>query len=238
MGLRRYLNSERQFAESQDSVNGDAGRHQPTHAPFAGPANGATAADPNNNDGAFDEGEPDVVEDDDGLEDGNEMAIDNPPPVDHDTYSGLGLIPEPLPSNLPPPPPPVSLSTTNPFPGLNGFTPAGPQDIQIQDVPILFAQAVQPPPAVLNEEGESDAMDTSPTRLADEPASMAVGGGQVLQAARSRQASGAGPFTTEAGPSTASTLALPLGSARAPTSIQGASRSATRSNNHGPTSGP
>lgn len=104
VGLRRYLNSEAVFAGlHDDGYNpmmlpraGELGNEAPEFA--LGPA----GHQHNQADGAFEEQEVDAVDDDDGPDDGSEMAIDPQP-------QGGG------PANIPPPPPPPPASVLMPL---------------------------------------------------------------------------------------------------------------------------
>ncbi|KAK1753291.1 F-box domain-containing protein [Echria macrotheca] len=119
VGLRKYLNQERAFADLQvpPPPPGEPG------VPNAG-TNGVTVLDPAaahaHADGAFDDVEPDVVDDEDVLEDGSEMIIDTQPLLPHEPVASTA----PLGGNpvLPPPPPPPPHMFTGPVPPQPGLT--------------------------------------------------------------------------------------------------------------------
>jgi len=109
VGLRKYLNQERAFADMRvpPPPPGEPG------LPHTGQdLNGVAILDPAtphvHADGAFDDADPDVVDDDDGLEDGSEMIIDTQPLL----QVGPGTPPVPFVSNpvQPPVPPPHAFS--------------------------------------------------------------------------------------------------------------------------------
>lgn len=105
VGLRKYLNQERAFADMRvpPPPPGEPGLPHTSQD-----LNGVAILDPAtphvHADGAFDDGDPDVVDDDDGLEDGSEMIIDTQPLL----HAGAGAPPAPFVSNPvhPPVPPP------------------------------------------------------------------------------------------------------------------------------------
>ncbi|KAK1835332.1 SCF E3 ubiquitin ligase complex F-box protein grrA [Podospora conica] len=111
LGLRRYLNNERTFA--------DRGVPPPPPPP-ADPSlvlaaqvhPGAVLGDPNiplphNIDGIFEEAEADAVDEEDVLEDGNEMMIDTQPLLNPNLPIIDGAAPPTLTLPLPPMPPPL-----------------------------------------------------------------------------------------------------------------------------------
>ena len=194
LGLRRYLNNEQDFAELRDPLPGEA-RHRAGHAGFAGAVNIVPPPPTHNHgDGAFDDAEPDVVDDDDGLEDGSEMAIDTQAPVGQPTTEGEALDAPPV-----PPPPPQ-------FPNF-----AAPL-ILAADVPqigVVHNHSVLPgaPASGIqgyeDDEDEDQAMDGTPSATAS-TAALLPHGYEEHPPSRSRQASGAGSIPSQAGPSTAS----------------------------------
>ena len=199
LGLRRYLNSERDFAELRGPLPGEA-HHQQGHPVFAVTANAEPAAHAQTlADGAFDDGEPDVVDDDDGLEDGSEMAIDTIPlmgPLHSLGTDGQASAVPPIP---PPPPQPSFLSgSVYQHTALSGDLPDGSSNVI--------------PPRVLGfdeEEDGNEAMDLAPAGLSSSTASTAAFNPSHdfrvnTSLSRSRQASGASPVPVEHGASTAS----------------------------------
>ena len=200
LGLRRYLNSEQDFAETRDSTPGDA-RHRAGHAGFPPGPNAVPVPHPHNQGGAaFDDAEPDVVDDDDGLEDGSEMAIDTQPILA--PHPGLGI--EGQVSAAPPvPPPPPQLS----FQSSPNYQHVGGSQFSSRHDQLGFASAV--PPRVLgpDEEDGDDAMYTTPIVPSTSGASTAALGPygyRPHQSLRTRQTSGARSVHVDAGPSTAS----------------------------------
>jgi F-box and leucine-rich repeat protein GRR1 len=197
IGLRRYLNSERDFADLHDPLPGEV-RHRNGHAGFAGAPNAPPPSHTHHHgDGAFDDAEPDVVDDDDGLEDGSEMAVDTQPlmgPLPVLATDGQASATPPV----PPPPPQL------PFLSAPSYRHDG---VEIRHGQSGFASGVTPRVLGLDEEDADDAMDTTPARPSTSNAGAAplgLHGFPAHQSSRSRQASGAGPVPAELGPSTAS----------------------------------
>lgn len=92
INLRGHLNKDPAFAHLREP----SGQHR---HPIIETQPVTPAGD--RNDAAFDEPERDVIDDDDGLDDGSEMVIDTAPPAQHNgTSLDAGIIP-------PPPPPPA-----------------------------------------------------------------------------------------------------------------------------------
>lgn len=189
------------FAELHEGIPGEV-RHRPGHAVFAGAHNAA----PGNHgqthgDGAFDDAEPDVVDDDEGLEDGSEMAIDTQPLLGSAAAPGLAASGPNLAAPPIPPPPPQPPFLPGP-PYQHGLMP----HVGLPGGPIGFTGLI--PPRVLGSDDEdgSDSMDaTSPVRSTVGASTAVLGphGYLASQQSRSRQASGAGPVAAESGPSTA-----------------------------------
>jgi F-box and leucine-rich repeat protein GRR1 len=182
MGLRKYLNSERNYAELHEPMPGER-RHIPNPANFPVLPNGTPPAGPAHGDATFDDGEPDVVDDDDGLEDGSEMAIDTQPllgplpPLANGAHVGAPPVPPP-PPQIPFPPVashPQSASPQGLFDGQAGIPPAPPR---------VFMSG---------EADDSDFMDVSTAGPSVAGASTATLG-----------LSGAGHTAADSGPSTAS----------------------------------
>lgn len=99
--LRIHLNKDPAFAHLRDpSSQGSHHRHAVMEAQSATPAG-------DGNDVAFDEPERDVIDDDDGLDDGSEMVIDTAPlSQNNGTSLDANIIP-------PPPPPPAMFHNPN-----------------------------------------------------------------------------------------------------------------------------
>lgn len=194
--LRRYLNDENNFPELRDSYPGERARIPvpPMHVPGDHALIPVQTHAP---DGAFDDGEADVVEDDDGLDDGTEMVIDVPVPPNHVNAvgAGAGL------TNIPRPPPQIA-PPTNPFGYVGGHPPYVPQQVRFHDDPILI-----PLHATELDEAMED-MDIIPSSPPPYPssgvASTALLGRPHPQTPENHQASSAGPSTAIASASTAS----------------------------------
>lgn len=154
--LRRHLNTDSAFAHLRDGTPTGFPRHAQV------PANYASYAHPGHAhpDAGFDEQEGDVVDDDDGLDDGTEMVIDAAPLVGPNT----GAAGASLDASIIPPPPPAPSQVPSMMwqplnqpwaPGVshaNGTQPtAGPAGSAAQ------APSFQSP-------GVTDAMDMSPAR--------------------------------------------------------------------------
>lgn len=150
--LRRYLNTDTAFAHLRDSTPTGYPRHTQVTPNFnypAGPPAGHGHADT-----GFDEQERDVVEDDDGLDDGTDMVIDAAPLVGPPNPGAHGPAGVSLDANIIPPPPPVpSQPPSNWNPHLQYW-----QGSQSPLVP-----GIQPPNGLQHSE-TGDAMDTSPAR--------------------------------------------------------------------------
>lgn len=206
MGLRKYLNNERDLADLHDSSGRVVFRqpHQGVHFPGllpngpAPPQGGPGVADAN-----FDDGEPDVIDDDDGLEDGSEMAVDaqpllgpGPPPA----ASGANLGAPPVP---PPPPqipfPPVAhhpQDDSNTTPG-DGHLPEPAVDLSTRWPRTVAVDADDGTiPMDMNHVGSSATGASAAPLNPQGPHSGSFDGAQA--------ASGAGSLTTGNGPSTAS----------------------------------
>lgn len=165
LGLRRYLNSERDFADLRDPSPGEV-RHRAGHPVFAGAPN-AVPGPLHHGDGAFEDADPDVVDDDDGLEDGSEMAIDAQPllgpPHSLGTESHVSAAPP-----VPPPPP------QHPFISAPLYQHAGAPQVGIRhNLPGLSSTA-SPRGLGPDEEGWVEAMDTTPAGAQASTASTAT----------------------------------------------------------------
>lgn len=97
--LRRHLNTDSAFAHLRDATPTGFPRHAQVAANFASYAPPGHA----HPDAGFDEQEGDVVDDDDGLDDGTEMVIDAAPLVGLNT----GIAGASLDASIIPPPPPA-----------------------------------------------------------------------------------------------------------------------------------
>lgn len=221
VGLRRYLNSERDFANLQEPVPGEQ-MHQTAHPPpFAGPvpAPPPLPLGSNPGEGPFDEGEPDVVDDDDGIEDGSEMAIDTQPLLGTNHPVGLGVgAPDPMgPQDQP------EQAAQDHFPQLVDYQQAVPHQVRFHEDPMAFPQVI-PSPGLESDDGADghDAMDISPADLSNPGASTAGLGSRGYQshASSSRETSGAGRVAAEIGPSTTSLQRQPPQRGRSPTPFQ------------------
>ncbi|KAK0636110.1 hypothetical protein B0T17DRAFT_484632 [Bombardia bombarda] len=202
VNLRRHLNSERLFADLQQTA-GDP--NITTHtAPHLGVIVPTGLPQVTNPDGGFDDGDADVADDDYGLDDGSEMIIDTQPLLPHHN-TGLGapagaLGGEPLPPPPPPPPPPTHTVNGDPFGYVGGHPPYVPQHVQFLDDPMVSAQTI-PLRIGDSEEDEDDedidAMEDSPSRPVLEGASIASLARQPHpQATGNPQASDARPSLT------------------------------------------
>lgn len=144
--LRRHLNTDSAFAHLRDGTPTGFPRHAQVAANYASYTPSAHA----HPDAGFDEQEGDVVDDDDGLDDGTEMVIDAAPLVGPNTgVAGASLDasiippPPPAPSQVPPMmwhpqnqpwAPGVShANDTQPATGTGGQVPAGYQSPDVTD---------------------------------------------------------------------------------------------------------
>lgn len=233
IGLRRYLNNERDFAHLHDPIPGEI-RHRPSQVvQFQGAPNGHAAGRTDQivgGNGAFDEGEPDIVDDDDGLDEGSEMAIDTQPLLGNNAAIGLGVVTAaggPTLGGIPPPPPPPLAPPSN----NDGNHPHVVPETPIEGGSMTYLGMATPRVVTHYDDEEGfDAMDISFASAPNGAASTAGGAAHAHNASRNRQASGAGPVPTESGPSTASGV---LGSDQSLTP-SGASRSPSRSNGNSP----
>ncbi|KAK0720259.1 hypothetical protein B0H67DRAFT_483629 [Lasiosphaeris hirsuta] len=189
VGLRKYLNHERAFADLRViPTSGDAGSHPlpppPPDLPTTLPSGVAHVHNP---DSAFEDGEPDAVDDDDALEDGSEMVIDTQPLLGHHDASPT-VRPAPLGGNSVPQLPPISTqvpTNPNPFGYVTGHPPY---------VPITFARRT----TISNSPGGADAMDI--TVAGPSPGGLSADGlvesPSQAHSPGSRQASGSSPSPT------------------------------------------
>lgn len=217
LGLRRYLNSEHDFADIRDPLPGEV-RHRAGHTIFGpGPNVVPLPHTHNQGDGAFDDGEPDVVDDDDGLEDGSEMAIDTQPLLG--PLPGLGTgghVPAAPP--VPPPPPQLPFLSAHTHQH-TGLTQLGSGHSQPSLTGAMIPRILGP-----EEEDGDDAMDTSPLVASTSDASIAALGPHrypTRQSSTSRLASGARSVPVQPGPSTAS-VPGPRPGSTTPPSLSGA----------------
>lgn len=105
VALRRHLNTTEAFAHLRDTTPTGIPRQQQNPVDFGydgGPVVGHGHGAP---DATFDDAERDVVEDDDGLDDGSEMMIDTAPPAQNDAAQEPGGAS--LDASMIPPPPPA-----------------------------------------------------------------------------------------------------------------------------------
>lgn len=208
MGLRKYLNNERDLADLHDAPGRRVFRqpHQGVHFPGLlpngppPPPGGSALAD-----GNFDDGEPDVIDDDDGLEDGSEMAIDTQPlvgPGPAPAASGPNLGAPPVP---PPPPqmpfPPVAHHPQNESSAVsgNGHLPEPPLDLPARRPRTLAVDAD-------DDTASTDVSHAGPSTAGASTAPLGLHGHVPHPGSsdNSGQASGVGSVTSERGPSTAS----------------------------------
>lgn len=120
--MRKHLNQQR-IEDMQLSMRGGPPTDMPIFPGTVTPPPGVPHL--HNTDGAFDEGEADVVDDDDGLEDGSEMVIDTQPLLNNHA-TGLGLNPPPTGAIAPPP-----IAPQTPFSYVAGHPPYVPERIPL-----------------------------------------------------------------------------------------------------------
>jgi F-box and leucine-rich repeat protein GRR1 len=213
VGLRKYLNQEHAFANSlpppppphRARPNGDA-------ADNAGLVNAQAAPHAHNADGAFDDAEPDAVDDEDVLGDGSEMIIDTQPLLQN--VQGASTAPlggNPVFTAAPPHPQPVSAQAQSMAPMFNyvgGHPPYVPQQVRFDESSTASSQANGSPGV-----GGSDPMELS------SPYPSASGSASAGPANSSSHAhpnggsqapvNGTGPTTTGAGAGSATNQARP-----------------------------
>ncbi|KUI57300.1 SCF E3 ubiquitin ligase complex F-box protein grrA [Cytospora mali] len=165
--LRRYLNTDTAFVHLRDTTPTGFPRHTQVAPNFgyqAGPPAGHSHPDV-----GFDEQERDVVEDDDGLDDGTDMVIDAAPLVGPPPNTGVhGTAGASLDASIIPPPPPVPSQPPSHW---------NPHLQYWHGTPSSLVQGIQPPNSFqhLGQVHQSlapgfhgaelgDAMDTSPAR--------------------------------------------------------------------------
>ncbi|KAK3937705.1 SCF E3 ubiquitin ligase complex F-box protein grrA [Diplogelasinospora grovesii] len=225
VNLRRYLNNERAFADLQGPV-----------PQMGGSANvPAGAVHVHNADSTFDDGEPDAVDDDDGLEDGSEMVIDTQPLLNHQAVglgvstagTGAGQIPPP-----PPPPPPHAQPANGfAFGYVGGHPPYVPQQVSFPNDPMTFSQLLTGSHGDSDEEEGADVMDVS-------PAGPSNGGGASTATGQASSQSQQRPSSSRNRSSYASVLAgTGAQSAPGPTLTTGVASSTSRPRSAGPYSG-
>jgi len=154
VGLRRYLNSEPSFADLRDRTPLGYPRHPAANDGGPGVGHVEQAAS-----GPFDDQEPDVVDDDDGLDDGSEMVLDPQPPVNHQ-HNGDTSVDGPIP---PPPAPPAEPVNPAVIWTSQGLHPSPVQQgVRFPTDPATLAQYIPSQghaPGL--EDEEADAMDVS-----------------------------------------------------------------------------
>ncbi|KAM7187678.1 SCF E3 ubiquitin ligase complex F-box protein grrA [Naviculisporaceae sp. PSN 640] len=199
VSLRRYLNSERAFADLPS---------EPRHTPMFNPVAPVAPAAPHlhNPVGGFDDVEADAGDDEDGLDDGTEMAIDTQPLLG--TQTGNAMVPPP-----PPPAPPQGM-TANPFGYVGGHPPYVPQQVQFHNgLPILQSNT---PGQIQVPEDDDDEMDEfillGPSNGGASTATLGSSNTIVGPGTEGHQASAAGFSHVDIGASTASTQ-IPVASA-------------------------
>lgn len=151
--LRRHLNTDSAFAHLRDGTPTGFPRHAQVAANYASYAHPGHA----HPDAGFDEQEGDVVDDDDGLDDGTEMVIDAAPLVEPNPgVAGASLDA----SIIPPPPPPPSQVPSMMWPPQNQHWAPG----------VLHANGTQSATGIgsqapgFQSPDVTDAMDVSPAR--------------------------------------------------------------------------
>lgn len=194
VSLRRYLNTERAFAEAPSLELPD--RHTPVFTPLP------NIPHLHNTDGTFDDVEADAGDDDDGLDDGTEMVIDTQPLLNHNVgvQTGGDMVPPP------PPPPPTQPTNANPFGYVGGHPPYVPQQVQFHNGLALLQP--NPPPHVDVRQDEDDDMEFIMVESAHTGASTAALSGSHMRASSgppNHQASAVGPSFVGSGASIAPT---------------------------------
>lgn len=183
--LRKFLHSNEQFAHLRETTPTGHPRHAQNHHGLTyegGPVGSHGQGAP---DAGYDEQERDVIDDDDGLDDGSEMMIDAPPAPNDPAVDGASLDA----SMIPPPPPAPPLVPNHSYPwnsqglhnqGLHNFPGiVGSQPVEAlsgyassaslpNGVPFLGGQLAGPDgftarPADLEQTHSADAMDAIPT---------------------------------------------------------------------------
>ncbi|KAL1864040.1 hypothetical protein VTK73DRAFT_6260 [Phialemonium thermophilum] len=223
INLRRHLNTDPAFAHFREPTFGEV-RPRAVHAGVqGGQANGAAFAAPGqtHGDAAFDEGEPDVIEDDDGL-DGSEMTVDAQPllvnPVHlHSAPGAVGAAGAAAQAGIPPPPPPA--------PAPPGDTSANRGDAfatVLQGGQFSGDGMTELPPVATNTAASNEAMlnahavqNNAAGPSVQGASTAAIGLGQAglhpfHQSSTSLHASVAGPASSASGASTASPHGLGL----------------------------
>jgi len=185
VNLRRYLNSERAFADLRGPHHDEIIPTQRVVPGLPGPVplqHGAVHV-PGHPDSGFDDAEADAVDDDEGLEDGTEMAIDTQPLLGHHNNPNPGVASTVNGHNhalVPPPPPPVhgpEGPTGALFNYVDGHPPYVPHQIRFHSDPVMYSQFV---PQLLGQVGNHsrvDVMDVSrPSPSAAGPSTAPVAG--------------------------------------------------------------
>jgi len=193
VSLRRYLNTERAFADLPSEL---PQRHTPVFTPLP------NIPHLHNADGTFDDVEADAGDDEDGLDDGTEMVIDTQPLLNHNVgvQTGGDMVPPP------PPPAPTQPTNENPFGYVGGHPPYVPQQVQFHNGLALLPP--NPPPHVDVHQDEDDDMEFIMVGSANAGASTAALSGPRIGASAgpsNHQASAVGPGFLGSGASTAPT---------------------------------
>lgn len=147
--LRRHLNTDSAFAHLRDGTPTGFPRHAQVAANYASYAHPGHA----HPDAGFDEQEGDVVDDDDGLDDGTEMVIDAAPLVGPNP----GAAGASLDASIIPPPPPAPSQVPSMMWQPQNHHWSIPNGVQPPAGPAVQAPGFQSPDV-------SDAMDMSPAR--------------------------------------------------------------------------
>lgn len=195
VSLRRYLNSERAFAELPS---------EPRHAPIFNSVPNAPHPHLHNPGGGFDDVEADAGDDEDGLDDGTEMVIDTQPLLNHNVgvQTGNDMAP-------PPPPPPTQGMTADPFAYVGGHLPYVPQQVQFHNgLPIL--PPIAQPQGGIHDDDDDDMEEfilLGPANGSASTATLSSSNTVVAPGVVPHQASAAGPSLVNVGASTAPTQA-------------------------------
>lgn len=151
-------------------------------------------------DGGFDDQEPDVVDDDDGLEDGSEMVIDTAPLLGQNNV-GHGVAGVSLDANIIPPPPPVPAMAAPQWPAGSPAWLAANQAQAPNAVPQQLVRFPADPQQLAQTipnrgaEDDDDAMDVSPSRPNASTAPLGIRPFTPAGASGAASSSAAGPST-------------------------------------------
>lgn len=201
--LRNFLHTNEQFAHLRETTPTGHPRHAQNHPGFyeGGPVGSHGQGAP---DAGFDEQERDVIDDDDGLDDGSEMMIDAPPALHDPAVDGASLDASMIPP--PPPAPPLMPNHTYPwnsqglhnqglhnFPGIVGPQPVGALPAYASSAPL--PHGVQFLGGQLSGADGSAARSTDPDQSHSADAMDAIPTPAGASTARVGSTSGFGPST-------------------------------------------